>query len=273
MDAVNEFKKLLELDLTKLQNTLSGDKNLEVINREFEKLSHQLLNGGPLDNGNSDLNVIIANEENSKPCNSHEDIHPGIDGSQVKSFEELIAIKMQHENQQRKSSNEQSPVKKKPFLKRGEGLKRFSKGNANSPKHHEDIASALQWNSPTNKVRKDGERNVEKLSGKDPILPTHISEKCTIKRTDFARKVMPISTKPTSISPPSRVDATTKHYKSASSLISLKNIIYEPIYFRKLHAMFCRLQMPQVINQITRFKEMSFPFPVRHKFAQIHSQN
>lgn len=225
MEAVNEFNKLLKIDLDKFQISLNEPKSLEAINREFEKLNRQLLPVQIVEEDNSDLNCI--NVESGLSC-PEESINPGIDGN-VKTFDDLVAIKLQLQDAQNptfqsKPSPEKS-IKKRPFLKKGEGLRRFSKGNDSSPINTENVASSLNWDSPTKdvgKVRKEPteKKNVELagLHGKEQILRTQTTGKCTKNRSDFARKVMLISTKSTNSYPQNLGFDGPKNIQSVSSL-------------------------------------------------------
>lgn len=225
MEAVNEFNKLLKIDLDKFRVSLNEPKSLEAINREFEKLNRQLFPEQIVEDP-SDLNCINVESDISCP---EESIHPGIDGN-VKTFDDLVAIKLQLQDApnptfQSKQSPENS-IKKRPFLKKGEGLRRFSKGNDSSPINNENVAASLKWNSPNKdvgKVRKEPteKKNVEMSMlhghGKETISRTETTGKCTKNRSDFARKVMPISTMSTNSYPKHPGFHGPKNIQSVSS--------------------------------------------------------
>ena len=192
MDAVNEFKRLLNFDLKKLQIDLNELKSLESINCHSEKLNN-LLGGNVMDNISPDnINKCDQNKTDANLC---EDISPGIDGNIVKTFDELIDIKLQDKAQkQLLQPSSERPPEKRPFLRRGEGVKRFSKGN--SPKIDTNVAPPkLSSNSQKAKFDENRQNKIEKLIAIEPNLRTQSSDKCKTKRSDFVRKIIPISAK------------------------------------------------------------------------------
>ena len=248
MNTVNELKKLLKLDVEKIRASLLEASTLESLNRQSEALNQLVLSGGDTDQDDTDCEIVFeggggsAKEAGSSASHHHHqkqklqdglEISPGVDGTRVKTFEDLVKLKLQQGEQQQQQPIQQlrqrNPFKvqsaeKRPFLRRGEGLRRFSKGGgeitspkdgkktAASPKTtkssslerppHRDLnTSAIiieKAPRPKTNVKPKNQCEVitECLAGKaQPQLRREdvATEKCTKKRTDFARKVLPIS--------------------------------------------------------------------------------
>ena len=248
MNTVNELKKLLKLDVERLRANLLEASTLESLNRQSEALNQLVLSGGGGDTDQEDTDCEIvfeggrgsAKETGSSASHHHHqkqdglEISPGVDGTRVKTFEDLVKLKLQQGEQQQQQQQpiqqlrQRNPFKvqsaeKRPFLRRGEGLRRFSKGGgeitspkdgkktAASPKTtkssslerppHRDLntSAIIIEKAPrpkTNVKPKNCEVITESLAGKaQPQLRREdvATEKVTKKRADFARKVLPIS--------------------------------------------------------------------------------
>ncbi len=244
MNTVNELKKLLNLDVEKIRANLLEASTLESLNRQSEALNQLVLSGGDTDQDDTDCEIVFeggggsAKEAGSSASHHHHqkqqdglEISPGVDGTRVKTFEDLVKLKLQQGEQQQQQQQpiqqlrQRNPFKvqsaeKRPFLRRGEGLRRFSKGGGEitSPKDGKKTAASPKTaksslerppqdnttaiiiekapRPKTNVKPKNCEVITESLAGKaQPQLRREdvATEKVTKKRVDFARKVLPIS--------------------------------------------------------------------------------
>lgn len=244
MNTVNELKKLLKLDVEKIRASLLEASTLESLNRQSEALNQLVLSGGDTDQDDTDCEIVFEGgggsaKEAGSSASHHQkqkqdglEISPGVDGTRVKTFEDLVKLKLQQGEQQQQQQQQpiqqlrqRNPFKvqsaeKRPFLRRGEGLRRFSKGGGEitspkggkktpSPKTtkfslerppRDNTTAIIIEKAPrpkTNvKPKNQCEVITERLAGKaQPQLRREdvAAEKVTKKRADFARKVLPIS--------------------------------------------------------------------------------
>ncbi|KAI2808683.1 hypothetical protein BLOT_006628, partial [Blomia tropicalis] len=198
MDKVNEFKKLLQLNLEDIQFKLDQNTSLKSINKKSSKLNHLLGNnilGTQLNI--PPVNDIVYTDLELKPINQ-------IGQDNVQSFEELLKIKLQS-NQISDRKPRQGPIEKKPFLKKGDGLKRFNI----KPKEINIISRNDKPKSSKNSTKQIGKKPFN-----EPGLQLN-EEDCR----NYSKKIIPIMIKTPSIQGSSNLKNETKVKKIFDSSI------------------------------------------------------
>src|SRR6218665_386388 len=126
MDAVNEFRKLLNVDLAKFQ--FSDFDDIKELNKKSYKMTNAF-NG--VDN-DEEVQQIHPESQNKTIELDDIPVKSALNDKNVKSFEDLVHKNLEKEHYENYcSSKEAQQQQKKPFLRRGEGLKRFQ--NASRP--------------------------------------------------------------------------------------------------------------------------------------------
>ena len=198
MDIVQSFKKVLELDLDTIQDHIKNPTSLESVNYASEKLNHLLENniGTTTNISDQDDRKLIETSEKST-FDENMRINSGVDGINVKTFEDLIKCKLQNNlHFQSQKDSKLEPTRKQSFLKKRSGLKRFhyKVGNYNKQSDIGDKQSLKEKN--TNFGVRTKSLNYDK---KDEIGLTNIGKEN--KSELIYKKVVPISKKTTNQAP------------------------------------------------------------------------
>jgi hypothetical protein len=164
----------------------------------------------------NDNSIEIQNSSENKPnfvsYSESSPIVPGIDGKKVKTFEDLLNIRLRLDDNRVKNNSKLDSVnvQKKPFLRKGEGIKRFDGINKFINKktclqnNDKKVCSETQNSVKENLSQKPKPRtdfNKKKIiDNKLSTNKTQISDNKSLKTENktpkkFNRKVIPLTTK------------------------------------------------------------------------------
>lgn len=209
---LQQWQRLHEQQITRKQRQLVDGLNqpnakpIAIVSDHFDRChtledSVEQIRGE--DNSESDDSLTTSRQSFSRTSYSESSpVMPGIDGNKIKTFEELLDNRLSGLKSD-DSDKKDKPMPVKPFLKKGEGLKRFNP-NKCPLKDETKPKSVANDNQPTKRQKKQNVR-FKGYIPKKKLTKSDSAESVNYKK--FMRKVIPLTTK-LSKSDQTRVEVT-----------------------------------------------------------------
>uniref|UniRef100_A0A8C1V1D4 Centrosomal P4.1-associated protein n=1 Tax=Cyprinus carpio TaxID=7962 RepID=A0A8C1V1D4_CYPCA len=179
---IAKLEQLKQMQL-RMQEQLKAHQQEQLLRHEPQRLLGKPQNTAEATGWNQEQSVVDSdrNYEESlqssteeqtmcrKVCDSEPQDRPIRSGFGGRTFEEMLEERLRMEDQKLlgKNAPAESVKVKRPFLKRGEGLARFTRGKAAAPPHRKSPPNPKQSSCPNPKVSQDLEMRSNKNSVKN----------------------------------------------------------------------------------------------------------